>query len=225
MFEIMWYNDCRYIRFGGIILETVVYISRHAEGLMKTIEQYNSKDSFQVKNEKNPLSVNGEEKARKLSECDELKDIDVIYSSHYVRTMATAKYIANKNNLKLNVDSRFGERVFGINDFSELPSDFFYRQLSDWNYKICNGESLLEVCKRMNEALEELLNLYKGKRVVIVSHGTSLSAMLAKWCDIKWNEANKLVEIYFKDKLVFDGNWNAPELFKLIFDNEFNLKV
>jgi len=205
-------------------MDTVVYISRHSEGFMKSIDEYNSLDSFQIKNEKNPLSVNGEEKARKLSECDELKNIDIVYSSHYVRTISTAKYIAEKNNLRLNIDSRFGEREFGINDFNELPNDFFVHQFKDWNYKLNNGECLLEVQERMINALTDILNYNKGKRIVIVSHGTALSAMLKKWCDIKLNETTQLGEIYFNGKLIFDGNWRAPELFKLVFDDDNNLK-
>lgn len=205
-------------------MDTIVYIARHSEGLMKFIGEYKSQDSFQIKNEKNPLSVNGEEKAKKLSECEELQNIDVVYSSHYVRTISTAKYIAHKNKLKLNIDYRFGEREFGINDFSDLPSDFFSHQIEDWDYKIDSGENLNEVRQRMNAALTDVLNLHNGKRVVIVSHGTSLSTMLSKWCDIIFNETSQLVEIYFKDKLVFDGNWKTPELFKLVFNEEGNLQ-
>lgn len=37
------------------------------------------------------------------------------------------------------------------------------------------------------------------------------------------NEETKLIEFYFNDKLVFDGNWNCPELFKLDFDENNNL--
>ena len=206
-------------------METVVYISRHSEGFMKYIDEYKSLDSFQTKNEKNPLSVNGEEKAKLLSECAELKNIDVIYSSHYVRTISTAKYIAYKNNLKLNIDSRFGEREFGINNFNELPSDFFEHQFKDWDYKIGDGESYSEVYNRMNDGLMEILNTWKSKRIVIVSHGTALTVMLKKWCELRENHDTRLIEIYFKDELVFDGNWKAPELFKLVFDENNELKT
>ena len=47
--------------------------------------------------------------------------------------------------------------------------------------------------------------------------------MLKKWCDIKLNEETKLIEIYFNNELVFDGNWGCPELFKLEFDDNNNL--
>ena len=187
-------------------METIVYIARHSEGLMKYIDEYNSLDSFEIKNEKNPLSVVGEEKARRLSECSELIGLDKIYSSHYVRTISTAKYIADKNNLKLNIDFRFGERKFGINDFKELPGNYFIRQIEDRSYKINDGECFNEVQERMLSALMEHLSNNHGKRLLIVSHGTSLSMMLAKWCDLKVNTQTQLIEIYFNNELAFDGN-------------------
>lgn len=75
----------------------------------------------------------------------------------------------------------------------------------------------------MNDALSEILNLNKGKVIAIVSHGTAISAMLKKWCDVKLNEETKFIEIFFYNKLVFDGNWKCPELFKLEFDDNNSL--
>ena len=102
-------------------MKTVVFITRHSESFRNFIDNYNVLEKEQVRNEKVCLSVNGEVKAKELSEYDELKNIDVIYSSHYVRAMSTAKYIADVNKLKLNVDSRFGERKFGVDDLKKLP--------------------------------------------------------------------------------------------------------
>ena len=98
-----------------------------------------------------------------MSERSELQNIDVIYSSHYVRAMSTAKYIAEKNEIKLNVDERLGERKFGVNDISELPTTFFKDQFRDWNYKISNGESTNEVSKRTKEPYMGMYNLVGGK--------------------------------------------------------------
>ena len=158
-----------------------------------------------------------------MSNCPELLNVESLYSSHYVRAMATAKYIAEKNGIELNVDERLGERRFGVNDMSELPSTFFEDQFRDWDYKLPNGESANDVSKRMNDALSEILNLNKGKVIAIVSHGTAISAMLKKWCDVKLNEETKFIEIFFYNKLVFDGNWKCPELFKLEFDDNNSL--
>lgn len=202
---------------------TLVYISRHSQPFSDFINSYNANDLFQIRNEKNPLSVEGELKAKKLSEYSELENIDVIYSSHYVRTMSTAKYIAEKNKIKLNVDERFGERKFGINNWSELPKDYFIHQGLDWDYKIGNGESLNEVSIRMKEALNEILNKYKDKKIMIVSHGTALTAMLKYWCDIKFNYDTELFNYYFNNELFFDGKWETPELFRLEFNDSNDL--
>lgn len=202
---------------------TTLYILRHSQPLRNSLGEYNSNEFEQIRNEKNILSVLGEERAKKISEKQELKNIDILYSSHYVRSMSTAKYIAEQNNIKLNVDERLGERKFGVNSMNELPKDFFEHQFFDWDYKIDNGESLNEVFKRMQEVLEKILKENQGKNIAIVSHGTALSVMLKKYCDIIANNETKLIEIYFKGRMVFDGNWECPELFRLTFTDDLEL--
>ena len=88
---------------------TIIYLIRHSEQL-KTKGCYFSKDSEQVKNEKIILSVAGEKKAEELSLKEELQGLDEVYSSSYVRAIATSKYIAEKNSLEINIDERLGER-------------------------------------------------------------------------------------------------------------------
>ncbi len=86
-------------------METVIYLIRHSEQLkVKGINASN--DSSQIINEKIILSINGERLAQKLSEIDELKNIDIIFSSNYVRAIATAKYIAYENDIEVNIDER-----------------------------------------------------------------------------------------------------------------------
>lgn len=202
---------------------TIVYISRHSQPFRKFLGEYKVNEIEQIRNEKNLLSVDGEKYAEQMSNLPELLKVEILYSSHYVRAMSTAKYIAEKNNIILNVDERLGERRFGVNNISELPSTFFEDQFRNWDYKLTNGESVNEVSKRMNEALSEILDVNRDKKIAIISHGTAISAMLKKWCNIKLNEETKLVEIYFNNELVFDGNWKCPELFKLEFDDNNNL--
>ena len=206
-------------------MKTIVFIARHSEPFRKLIGEYNSNEIEQIRNEKNPLSVNGEKKALQMSEYKELQDIEVIYSSHYVRAMATAKYIAEKNNIKLNVDFRLGERKFGVKTMSDLPKDFYEHQFSDWNYKFQDGESLNEVKDRMTEVFFEILNKNKGKKIMIVSHGTSLTTLLSTWCNIILNKETNLRELFFNDNIFFKGNWHAPELFKLEFNNNDLIKI
>lgn len=202
---------------------TTIYLLRHSQPFRNLLGEYNVNEVEQIRNEKNMLSVDGEKLAEQMSKREELQNIDIIYSSHYVRAMCTAKYIANNNNILLNVDERLGERRFGVNNMTELPKDFFENQFRDWNYKLDNGESAKEVSERMNNAIADILNKHSNKKIAIVSHGTAISTMLSKWCDVILNEDTKLIEIYFNNEMVFDGNWKTPELFKLVFDEEKHL--
>lgn len=93
-------------------MDTIVYLIRHAETIDENGIRNTNEDS-QMINEKEILSVYGEEQSKKLSENTELNNIDVIWSSSYTRAKATAKYIANNNNLPINLDSSLSERKLG----------------------------------------------------------------------------------------------------------------
>ena len=84
---------------------TTIYLMRHSEQVKPNEDLYDTKLS-QLQNEKNVLSENGKLLAKKLSELQDLQNIDLLYSSHYERAIATAKYIAEKNNIDIRVDER-----------------------------------------------------------------------------------------------------------------------
>lgn len=88
---------------------TYIYLIRHSEQLR--LENKNEDyETSQIANEKIILSVQGEQKAKELSELEQLKNIDALYSSNYARAIATAKYIANENNIPINIDINLNER-------------------------------------------------------------------------------------------------------------------
>ena len=59
--------------------------------------------------------------------------------------MATVKYFASANNLKVNIVEIFNERIHGVDSWNELPQDFELKQFNDENYKVGYGESQKEV--------------------------------------------------------------------------------
>lgn len=193
---------------------TQIYLIRHSESL-KNINNFLNSDTLQIQNEKTPLSVEGEKKAEILSKKEKFENIDIVYSSSYARAISTAKYISHKNNLNINIIEDFGERKFGINNWNEKPKDFEQKQFEDENYKIKDGESRKEVMDRMHNALVKTLEDNEGKKIVIVSHATAINFLLMKLGQYKDNS------IYFNDKIIIDKDfvWNAPEVFKLTFDN------
>ena len=105
-------------------METIVYLIRHSVRLnMKNnIESYNTTQESLIKSEKIILSVTGEIRAEKLSNEKELQNIDVVYASNCVRTLQTAKYLMEKQNLKANLDERLDERRTGKPNDKEYPN-------------------------------------------------------------------------------------------------------
>lgn len=194
-------------------MKTIVYLIRHSEPMKKKNYLVNT-DNLQITNEKNPLSIIGEQKANELSNKEELQNIDLIISSNYVRAISTAKYIAEKNNKDLYINEMFGERKHGINSWDELPSEFEMKQMEEPDFKIGNGESQNEVASRMCNSLINVIEENKGKRIAIVSHATAIMFLFMKFGRYQDNK------LYFSNQILIDDNfkWNAPEVFKLEFD-------
>lgn len=198
---------------------TTIYLIRHSKP-MKVNNTFNS-DSLQIQNEKSSLSIEGEQIAQNKLSKKEFDNINILYSSNYVRTIQTAKYLSIKNDIEINVISDLGERRFGIDSWNELPENFERKQFLDENYKLNNGENQKEVRDRMYSVIMKILNEYPDKRIAIVSHGTAISYLLKKWCEIDIFD-NKL-RYSFKNKIIFEGYFNYCETFKLEFDNENKL--
>lgn len=198
-------------------MNTIVYLIRHAD----TIDEKgirNTKETSQMINEKEILSIKGEEDSKRLSKNEELKNIDTIWCSSYVRAKQTAKYIAEENNLQINLDDRLNERKLGnLEEIAIFMKDKKTRdpsqeQLLYPKFKTSDGESAEDTNKRMTEFLNECLNENKGKKIAIVSHGGSIKFLLLNWCKV-----NENMKLEYKDK---ELNVTSPSLLKLTFKDE-----
>lgn len=198
---------------------TTIYLIRHSKP-MKVNNTFN-RDSLQIQNEKSSLSIEGEQLAQEKLNKKEFDNIDVLFSSNFVRTIQTAKYLAAKNNLEINIISDLGERRFGINSWDELPENFERKQFLDENYKLGNGESQKDVRTRMYTIIMNIINKYPNKRIAIVSHATAISYLLKTWCNA--TIVDDKMRYNFNNKIILDGYINYCETIKLEFDNENNL--
>ena len=142
--------------------DTIIYLVRHAETVDENGSRNTNEDS-QMINEKEILSVEGEEQAKKLSENDELKNLDIIWSSSYTRAKATAKYIAYENDLPFNLDNNLSERKLGnLKELGEFMKDKSTRdpsqeQLIDRKFKTSDGESAEDTRQRMTKFFDRIL--------------------------------------------------------------------
>ena len=204
-------------------MDTIVYLIRHAETIDENGIRNTNEDS-QMINEKEILSVYGEEQSKKLSENTELNNIDVIWSSSYTRAKATAKYIANNNNLPINLDSSLSERKLGnLKELGEFMKDKSTRdpsqeQLLDRKFKTSDGESAEDARERMTEFFDRILKKYEGKKIVVVSHGGSIKFFLSNWCNV-----NQDVKLVYKNTVL---DITSPCLLKMTFkeNNLINLE-
>ncbi len=199
---------------------TTIYLIRHS----KTLDVNNefSTDTLQIQNEKKVLSKEGENLAKDKFNNSIFNDIEVIYTSNYVRTIETAKYISENNDIKINILDELGERRFGISSWSEKPKDFERRQFLDENYKIGDGENKKEVEERMYNCILKILKENQNKTIAIVSHATAISYLLNKWCNIKIED--NMLSYKYNNKEILKGPINYCETLKLTFDIENNLK-
>ncbi len=199
---------------------TTIYLIRHSTRINHDyINEYNTTQSELLKSEKDILSVEGEERARILSEQKEFKNVDMVYVSNCVRTLQTAKYLVEKYNLKVNIDERLDERRVGISNSDQYP-DWFTRQFKDKDYKTINGESQNDVCLRMNEKINEILEKNNNKNIAIFSHGYAIIFYLLQFVNLDYIDEDRIIKISYNNKILLDGKINAPEVFKLVFDGK-----
>lgn len=200
---------------------TTIYLIRHSEPFKVHRGNINAKESIILENEKSPLSINGEKMAENFANIDEFNNLDVVYSSNYVRAMSTAKYFAFNNNLKVDIDERFNERIHGVDSWNDLPVNFELNQFKDENYKVGFGESKKEVQTRMYDGLVSVMNNNKGKRIAIISHSTAIAFLLSMFSEVIYNG-----EYSYKGEKYFNGEWDYLETFKLEYDeNNILLKI
>ena len=86
----------------------------------------------------------------------------------------------------------FRERKVGNAWLDDFDS-FCRKQRANFDFKLPNGESLREVQNRNVKALKQVLEIYKGKNVVIGSHGTALSTIINYFdTSFGYNEFNEI---------------------------------
>lgn len=194
-----------------------IYLIRHSSPFVE-IENYNDYKNvpWDEYNKNMILSSEGEEKAKKLCNIKELKDADEIYSSNSFRAIATAKYIAEKNNKKIKLDDRINERKLGVKYINQLPSDFTDHSFKNKNYKINNGETLNEVDLRFNNFINEILP--KNKKTILFIHGIMLLSYLQNNCDFEVN--NGKIYAKFNGKLIINEKPNSPGVYKIIYNDD-----
>jgi len=184
---------------------------------------YKSDESLELKREKRPLSIEGESFAKKLVSFEELESINIIYSSGYASAISTAKYIAEKLELDINVDNKLNERKIGLLEDTTLRF-FKEQQEHDFNYRLSGGESINSTKNRVTTKLNEIINENEDKNILVVTHNTAIMSYLLNYCEKGYNLDDRLILNYNSD-VIIDGTSSGLDVFKIEIENNEVLNI
>lgn len=172
------------------MLITNLYFVRHAHSTYSTDELGR------------PLSERGMEDAKLVTELLQLEGIDHVISSPYQRAIQTVEGIANYIGQEIEIVDDFKERTLSehpLADFNEAISKVW----ADFDFSLDGGESNNVAQVRGVAATVEVLDTYKGKNIVIGTHG-NIMVLIMNYFDTKY-------DVQFWEQLAM------PDIYKLTF--------
>lgn len=181
---------------------------------------YETDENILEKRITRPLSIEGEKMAVKL-----VKKIkaDVIYSSNYASSLATAKYYASYKNIEININSFLNDAKIGDMGNRNIKMLRFMQE-RDFDFKFNHGESLKEVSKRMDLVINRILKNNYGKDIVVFTHKRAIMAYLLPYLDKGFNLDDRLI-LSFNDKVILDDVDNDMDIIKLTIEKGSILSV
>jgi len=175
-------------------------------------------ESLVSRREKRVLSIDGEKESEVLANSSLLETTQIIYSSPYVMSIGTAKYLANKLELDINIKSEIGERKIGLLGNNKI-SQVTEMQETNFDYKLSGGESLNEVKSRMLSFIQEVLEHDKDKNIAVFTHNVAITSLLSEYCTKGYNLDNRLILNYGEDAII-DGTWDGINIIELDFQDD-----
>lgn len=180
---------------------TNIYLIRHSIKMRGPV-----RGAFAEFDRMQPLSAEGEERARKLLEIPELRGADFAVASTMSRSLATIRYLLEADNVAYAIDDRLRELDFGQKPREQSMDEFMSRKWEFPEEVPEGGESIVQCRMRMREAILEAAAANPGKKILIGSHGAAIGAFLS---GVLENVGDDFVR-----------NINLPDVFHLTFDGD-----
>lgn len=119
------------------------------------------------------LNETGTAQAKELAEkIAEIGDVDFIISSPMVRAGLTAQAVADRCGLEFIKDDRLREWDYGNYEGKSRFTDGFAENKREFAVRMGKtGESVLQVSHRVYSFLDEIIEEYSDKNILLVSHG------------------------------------------------------
>lgn len=150
-----------------------------------------------------PLSDKGFFDATKVTELLKNEEIDIVVSSPFKRAIQTVEGIAEYIGKEIEVIEGFKERVL-----TTVPAEDFNLAITkvweDFNFSWEGGESNHVAKNRGVKSTHQLLEKYKGKNIVIGTHGNIMVLIMNFFDHQKYNFS-------------FWQHLDMPDIYKLTF--------
>ena len=162
-------------------LNNTYYIMRHGQSIS------NVKEICDCWPEKiySPLTKIGRTAVKESAEKLKEKDIDMIFASPLLRTKQTSEIVGRALKVKPKFTLELKEVDCGIYNgqpFEKLQEFLGEKGLRRFKLLPKNGETYIEIKKRMVDFLKKVDSKYKGKNILFVSHELPL---LLLYCAVK----------------------------------------
>ncbi len=171
---------------------TTLYLLRHGQSEWNILNKVQGQEDTL-------LTEKGIKQANKAAERLKNEGIDMVYSSDLKRAYNTAEIVGNKLNLEVNKLDAIREIHFGIwqgldlntikNDHEE---DYKLWRTEPHKLNIKNAENLQTLQKRVLGDVQTLVAENPNKKILLVSHGAAIKALILGILDIDLANYNKL---------------------------------
>lgn len=170
-----------------------------------------------------PLTERGIAQAQAVARRLQHESFTTLYASHLNRVIETARYIAAITGHAITIDERLQERAYGIFEgltYEEAQSQHreifatyqIHRYAAD--YTLPGAESLRGLAERGQAVLQELVQKHLGERLVLVSHGAFLGAVLRDFLGVPIGGKHgfRLANGSISEVVFADGDWRVTTL-------------
>lgn len=184
-------------------METTIYMVRHAESPFVFGEERSR-----------GLSKRGQQDANRITEIMTNEGVDVIVSSPYARAIQTVAGIAAANSLAIQQFEELKERpIKGLDYKCSEPEllEGIKKSFEDKNYSLAGGETTNQAQQRVVPIIKRLLEVYKGKKIAIGTHGNIMTIIMN----------------YFNDEYSYEfwESTSKPDIYKLVFSHGEMIEV
>ncbi|PEK99430.1 histidine phosphatase family protein [Bacillus toyonensis] len=180
-------------------MKTFIYMVRHGDS-----------PKF-GKEETRELTEKGKLDVQRITDALQGEEIDVVISSPYKRSILTVQQLAKQIGQEVIVFEDLKERIFIAEEERMSDKELFpliEKSFIDPNFALMGGESNVDCQKRAIKVLKELLNTYRGQKVVLGTHGAVMTLMMGYY-ESKYN-FNFLLQTSKPD--IYRMEFNGQEL-------------